>query len=228
MFLARAGLDCTTRLYRPDMEQYRVSEYLQHRCVRVTTQDPQRDVDVECEVALANQLHEESFKSGDAVLTPCGTYNNYCCGQDDAARQCCTDGNTTLRAQVPAGDVITESSPGPSSSSSPSSTSNPSPPTSPTSQSSSSSTTASLQTTRNVLAGLTAAFGCAALVAAVLAIMAHRGARKEERQRVAAEQAKQALVNEKRVVDEVIVRLPGPFQQQFAYARRNAGLGAGT
>lgn len=32
----------------------------------------------------------------DVVMTPCGDYTYFCCGQDDAARTCCTEGNGTV------------------------------------------------------------------------------------------------------------------------------------
>lgn len=38
----------------------------------------------------------EDFRSGDAVMTPCGPYGSFCCGQDSAARACCDAGNNTL------------------------------------------------------------------------------------------------------------------------------------
>jgi hypothetical protein len=34
--------------------------------------------------------------SVDVVMTPCGDYTYFCCGQDDAARSCCTSGNGTV------------------------------------------------------------------------------------------------------------------------------------
>jgi hypothetical protein len=34
--------------------------------------------------------------SVDVVMTPCGDYTYFCCGQDDAARTCCTEGNGTV------------------------------------------------------------------------------------------------------------------------------------
>ena len=34
--------------------------------------------------------------SVDMALTPCGDYTYFCCGQDDAARTCCTLGNGTV------------------------------------------------------------------------------------------------------------------------------------
>jgi hypothetical protein len=34
--------------------------------------------------------------SADVVMTPCGDYTYFCCGQDNAARSCCTSGNGTV------------------------------------------------------------------------------------------------------------------------------------
>jgi hypothetical protein len=37
-----------------------------------------------------------AVSSVDVVMTPCGDYTYFCCGQDDAARSCCTSGNGTV------------------------------------------------------------------------------------------------------------------------------------
>lgn len=36
-----------------------------------------------------------AFRDGEAVLTPCGQYNLFCCGQNRAARACCDTENST-------------------------------------------------------------------------------------------------------------------------------------
>ena len=51
---------------------------------------------------MANSaLPLEPYRSGDAVLTACGPYNSFCCGQDKTARSCCDSGNASLAVQVP-------------------------------------------------------------------------------------------------------------------------------
>ncbi|KAH8792309.1 hypothetical protein F5882DRAFT_516686 [Hyaloscypha sp. PMI_1271] len=41
-------------------------------------------------------MHHGAVSSVDVVMTPCGDYTYFCCGQDDAARSCCTSGNGTV------------------------------------------------------------------------------------------------------------------------------------
>ncbi|KAF7503409.1 hypothetical protein GJ744_003892 [Endocarpon pusillum] len=68
------------------------------------------------------------LRSADVVLTPCGEYGTFCCGQNSGARACCDTGNGTV--QVGTGEVIDSSISSPSPSpSSPSSSSSPSPTT---------------------------------------------------------------------------------------------------
>ena len=38
----------------------------------------------------------EEYHTGDAVLTTCGEYGTFCCGQDSDSRACCDAGNATL------------------------------------------------------------------------------------------------------------------------------------
>jgi len=47
---------------------------------------------------------EDNFQSADVVLTPCDTYTSFCCGQDQAARNCCSTGAGTVR--IPAGAAM--------------------------------------------------------------------------------------------------------------------------
>lgn len=48
------------------------------------------------------------FRSIDIVLTPCGEYGSFCCGQNKDARACC-DANST--EQVGTGEIVTSSLP---------------------------------------------------------------------------------------------------------------------
>lgn len=34
------------------------------------------------------------------ILTPCEAYGTFCCGQDDDARECCNNGNGTVKVQA--------------------------------------------------------------------------------------------------------------------------------
>lgn len=182
----------------------------------------------------------EEYRSGDAVMTSCGNYNEFCCGQDQDARACCNEGNTTLAAQVPGGDVIpwdldpTTSSPAPSNSACP------------TMDSSGASTTSrttlsdtSLKTQRNALIGTTAGFAMLMLVAAILAILWRRRLKQEEREgqikererqrlqqeRDALDQEKQRLTTEKQGIERAIANLPAPMRRELEAARRNTGSG---
>ncbi|KAF1830908.1 hypothetical protein BDW02DRAFT_650312 [Decorospora gaudefroyi] len=190
----------------------------------------------------------DTLGDGDAALTPCGPYNSFCCGHDEAARECCDTGNSTLAVQVAGGDVvpwptITIESPPAGSPSTPSSTTS-SLPADPNTQSN--------ETQRNTLIGLTATFGVAMLVLAALAIFWFTGMRKQKQRRQAIElekleivQEKQAVVKEKqaietektsaekenqalqhkiKVVDDVIASMPGPFKKEFMNAKRKAGF----
>jgi hypothetical protein len=47
------------------------------------------------------------FASSDVVLTPCGEYGYFCCGQNRVARACCDSNNGT--EQVGTGEVLTSS-----------------------------------------------------------------------------------------------------------------------
>ncbi|KAF2122578.1 hypothetical protein BDV96DRAFT_626464 [Lophiotrema nucula] len=47
--------------------------------------------------ACPNICIAEPFKNGDAVMTPCGAYGTFCCGQDGDARSCCESGNGTFQ-----------------------------------------------------------------------------------------------------------------------------------
>jgi len=46
----------------------------------------------------------ESFESADVVMTPCDTYTSFCCGQNEAARNCCSTGTGAVR--IPAGAAM--------------------------------------------------------------------------------------------------------------------------
>jgi hypothetical protein len=46
----------------------------------------------------------EGNQGADTVLLPCDTYNSFCCGQNQAARNCCETGNGTFR--IAAGSVL--------------------------------------------------------------------------------------------------------------------------
>lgn len=39
----------------------------------------------------------DEFNSADIVLILCDTYTRFCCGQDDAVRNCCSTGNGIVR-----------------------------------------------------------------------------------------------------------------------------------
>jgi hypothetical protein len=56
------------------------------------------------QAASLNILPLGQGSSVDVVMTPCGDYTYFCCGQDDAARSCCTSGNGTVL--VAAGTAI--------------------------------------------------------------------------------------------------------------------------
>ncbi|KAH7128304.1 hypothetical protein B0J11DRAFT_267119 [Dendryphion nanum] len=43
------------------------------------------------------------LSEGDALVTPCGTYNRFCCGQDKEARACCDSGNGSIA--IPASEA---------------------------------------------------------------------------------------------------------------------------
>lgn len=124
-----------------------------------------------------------AVSSVDVVMTPCGGYTYFCCGQDDAARSCCTSGNGTVllaagtaifpTATVTYNNTITAT-------------------TSPTGCPLGNSTAASNinQSTKNTVpvgtaAGLGAALGLALIIVAVLIVMwsknAHRAKEAEQR-----------------------------------------------
>jgi hypothetical protein len=45
---------------------------------------------------LTNDGVEGSFREAESVMTPCGQYNKFCCGQDKTARDCCDNDNGTV------------------------------------------------------------------------------------------------------------------------------------
>ena len=53
---------------------------------------------------FAGEPTEEEFRSADVVLTPCGEYGTFCCGQNSGARACCDADNSTM--QVGTGEVL--------------------------------------------------------------------------------------------------------------------------
>ncbi|KAL6705423.1 hypothetical protein ACN47E_006688 [Coniothyrium glycines] len=187
-----------------------------------------------------NACNIDGFRSGDAALTPCGLYNDFCCGQDEAARNCCNNsGNETLAAQIAGGNVMDQADPSSTLSSSgvgPSSSATSLTPSGSTTTSASSS---SLMTQRNALIGTTAAFAVLMLMAVVLAILWRRRLKKEEqeklnkererqrlqRERDALDQSNQRLVQEKHNIERIIAELPGPVRTQLDAARRNLGSG---
>lgn len=44
------------------------------------------------------------LRPADVLMIPCDNYNTFCCGQNEAARQCCSNGNGTVR--IPAGSAV--------------------------------------------------------------------------------------------------------------------------
>ena len=51
---------------------------------------------------------DDVFRKGDAVLTGCGQYNQFCCGQSKEARACCDGGNSSEIIIIPAGDSMND------------------------------------------------------------------------------------------------------------------------
>ncbi|EEP76148.1 predicted protein [Uncinocarpus reesii 1704] len=49
-----------------------------------------------CRFADPNLCLGEVFRSSDVVLTPCDRYTTFCCGQNEAARNCCNTENGTV------------------------------------------------------------------------------------------------------------------------------------
>lgn len=169
-------------------------------------------------------------------MTPCGLYNDFCCGQDDAARACCNEGNATLAAQIPGGDPIAHIDPAsgsPQSSACPiiysaSATSTPS---------EAAPSSASLKTQRNALIGTTAGFALLMLAAALFAVLGRRRLNRQEVQmhseeqekrrleleRDDLEQDKQRLASEKQMTERAIASLPASMRREYEAARRNLG-----
>ena len=199
---------------------------------------------VKLELKLTPFCSVDSFRSGDAVLTPCGLYNNFCCGQDEAARSCCNEGNATLAAQIAGGDLISQGLPASSLSpgSSASSTSGIGPTSTGVPITTGQSSTA-LKTQRNALIGLTAAFGVLMLLATIWAIFLRRRMRKEQREQLLNERERQRLQQERDAlkqekqrlaydnqrltqeshsIEQAIAGLPGPMKRELEAARKNA------
>jgi len=68
-----------------------MSPYMHHR-YETSTYLPIFDL----QSASSNSIILGAVSSVDVVMTPCGDYTYFCCGQDDAARSCCTSGNGTV------------------------------------------------------------------------------------------------------------------------------------
>ncbi|CAO2651419.1 Nn.00g039890.m01.CDS01 [Neocucurbitaria sp. VM-36] len=148
-----------------------------------------------------NVCNIETFRSGDAVLTPCGTYNNFCCGQDASARSCCDiNGSATLAAQIPGGDVMgietATSSPTLASiaSSTPTGTGTLTP--------SGAACPSSRNTERSALIGVAAAFGAIMIIAAALAIFWLIGMKKQEKAKLKAEKDRDDVEMERQKLEK--------------------------
>jgi hypothetical protein len=68
-----------------------MSPYMHHR-YETSTYLPIFDL----QSASSNSIILGAVSSVDVVMTPCGDYTYFCCGQDAAARSCCTSGNGTV------------------------------------------------------------------------------------------------------------------------------------
>lgn len=148
-------------------------------------------------------------------MSPCGTYNKFCCGQDKASRGCCDDGNANLTAQIPASEPMLTEIAYPSSCSAltgiPSATMM-------VTVTPSAFCPSSSKTERNALIGLGAGFGVVALLAAGLAIFWRKGMTKKTR---ALRKEKTALEEENRKLKQ---RLPGPIRREMENAKIHSSV----
>lgn len=177
------------------------------------------------------------------MLTPCGTYNDFCCGQDKAGRSCCDEtGNTTLSAQVPGGEVICTKAAavGPTSSVTSTVTVSATPTGINSAGGASASSEKTLKNTRTGLAAGLAIFAALATVAAACAWLFRYGKNKAEAERrteatrrqtadsekqtettrrLAAEEERHKLEQALQRVDVAIKALPTPFRSRLEAAR---------
>jgi hypothetical protein len=100
LLLRRTEFHCSKRLYGSNLQQYSMSQDMYHRYVcrpkipfHPVLQSSRPAVFVVRVLTIRNLGPEASV---DVVMTPCGDYTYFCCGQDDAARTCCTLGNGTV------------------------------------------------------------------------------------------------------------------------------------
>jgi hypothetical protein len=134
-------------------------------------------------------------------LTYCGNYNQFCCGDDKAARECCENpGNSTLAVNVTSGEAIYPTV-------------------------STDDDTASLKASRTALIVLTTVFGVGLLVAAWFAYQGRNNGKDHEimREEIDKEHKRvvkvtQELHNLEMALDKVI--LPEEIRAQIEQARR--------
>ncbi len=100
LLLRRTEFHCSKRLYGSNLQQYNMSQRMSHRYVS-RSKVPSHPVLQSSKPAIftiqaltIRNLGPEA--SVDVAMTPCGDYTYFCCGQDDAARTCCTFSNGTV------------------------------------------------------------------------------------------------------------------------------------
>lgn len=132
----------------------------------------------------------EDLRSADVILTPCDLYTTFCCGQDQAARNCCDTSNGTVR--IPAGSAIL-----PTSTVTVSDTRSTSSPTDCPSTTMSTAPTINCQPQQKAIIGVGAALGSATLLAVLLSGWFYDQRRKADRRSRLAEQRYQDLVRQR-------------------------------
>lgn len=105
------------------------------------------------------------YGATDIVLTPCGEYGVFCCGQNSVARACCDANNNTV--QVGTGEVISESPPSPTTTATSTNATSTTPVTSCPNDG---SAQANCQTPKNAAIALGAVLGLAILALVVLGV----------------------------------------------------------
>ncbi|KAH7355490.1 hypothetical protein BKA66DRAFT_446566 [Pyrenochaeta sp. MPI-SDFR-AT-0127] len=161
----------------------------------------------------------DGFRSGDAVLTPCGSYNRFCCGDNKAARTCCDDGSSNLTAQVAGGEPMFTEIIYPSSCSAVAGMASATATVTVTpSTSCQSSANSSSNTQRTAVIGVGAALGAVLALVGGLALLWRRSMAKKTQ---ALEHENSGLNAENQRLKQA---LPGPIRREMENAKINATI----
>lgn len=154
-------------------------------------------------------------------MTACGLYNSFCCGQDEAARSCCSTGNTTLAVQIAGGDPMFTETVTVTPTSCPTATGTGNLGATNANGSTVGCPTAP-KTERNALIGLVAGFGLIMFVAAALAVYWRAKMNKKATENTRLEQEKHNIEQSRQKLEMEVAKLPIKMRQQVANNTQNA------